>query len=119
MQHNSAKQYFPSTLISEELSTIIRDVASGKRDPAGFSFTIPADASHVVPCIFCRRPVLTVALASGDELDVETFVTPDSLELRADLTHPHRCAEAERFADFMDAPMREDFDFDSQEEEER
>jgi hypothetical protein len=88
--------------ICAELSAPIEKLIAGTRRHPDSSFTIPVRASQLVPCVFCLEPVFQARLACGEWYDAT--VERAEGELRADLLHPHRCPEEDRFQQFLDAP---------------
>lgn len=93
------------TRISPEESELVELVSARKGQPTGFTFSIPVTTT--ARCPWCLATVAQVALTSGHEINLE-LETGDQGESRAVLTSLHVCPEAERWAQFLDAPTEAD-----------
>jgi hypothetical protein len=60
-------------------------------------------------CVWCNTLVAAIHFPSGRWIDAEVFADQDS-SLRADLLQEHHCAESERFAEFLSAPVEPEGD---------
>ena len=98
-----AADFQEGTRIPAELSALLEPLIHGKVSELAFSFAQPVDKFDLDPCIFCQTPITTFQLHSGEWFDVEV-ATDDQGVTRAELTHPHRCAESQRFDEFLREP---------------